>query len=35
METRVMGGQKRGECKVNGFTAAAIIRLDENGLVQS
>lgn len=29
------GGAKKGECKVNGFTAAVIISLDENGLVQS
>lgn len=29
------GGAKKGECKVNGFTAAVIIRLDGNGLVQS
>lgn len=29
------GGAKKGECKVNGFTAPVIIRLDENGLVQS
>lgn len=27
------GGQKEGECKVNGFTAAVIIRLDGNGVV--
>lgn len=30
-----VGAKKKGECKVNGFTAAVIIRLDENGLVQS
>lgn len=30
------GGAKRKEkCKVNGFMAAVIIRLDENGLAQS